>query len=426
MISASLAPPPAGCDSVPIDGGTGNADQHPIRELSGQPRRHAGTARSGARRPGTGARGRWRQVRGAAPDPGQAPGPRAHRPAARPRLAVPRALAARRLGHRRPARRRPRRRHRPGRGHRVPDLGQRPDRARRHVVADHRSPSRCGPTRSPLRNRLPRDQPHRVGRRRPPQAGARSSCPAAPTFKNLTRLSAAGIPTITVVFGSSTAGGAYVPGHERLHDLRQGPGQGVPRRPAAGEDGHRRGRRRGGAGRRRDARPHLGSRRPPRRRRGRRHPARPAWSCATSTGTSSGPGPPARQRPPALDPDELLGIAPADVRVPFDVREVIWRIVDGSRFDEFKPLYGTPARHRVGRRSVRLPGRHPRQQRDPLLRGVPEGRAVHPAVQPARHPAAVRAEHHRASWWAPATSRAASSSTAPSSSTRCRTRRSPT
>ncbi|MBW2257216.1 MAG: acyl-CoA carboxylase subunit beta, partial [Deltaproteobacteria bacterium] len=39
--------------------------------------------------------------------------------------------------------------------------------------------------------------------------------------------------------------------------------------------------------------------------------------------------------------EELLGIASADVRVPFDAREVITRIVDGSRFSEFKPRYGT-------------------------------------------------------------------------------------
>ena len=44
---------------------------------------------------------------------------------------------------------------------------------------------------------------------------------------------------------------------------------------------------------------------------------------------------------PRYDPDELLGIASFDVREPFDVREVIARIVDGSRFDEFKPIYGT-------------------------------------------------------------------------------------
>jgi len=44
---------------------------------------------------------------------------------------------------------------------------------------------------------------------------------------------------------------------------------------------------------------------------------------------------------PAYDPRELYGIIPADTRTPYDVREVIARIVDGSRFDEFKQLYGT-------------------------------------------------------------------------------------
>jgi len=44
--------------------------------------------------------------------------------------------------------------------------------------------------------------------------------------------------------------------------------------------------------------------------------------------------------PPRLDPEELLGVISPDVRVPFDQREVIARIVDGSRFSEFKPLYG--------------------------------------------------------------------------------------
>jgi 3-methylcrotonyl-CoA carboxylase beta subunit len=43
---------------------------------------------------------------------------------------------------------------------------------------------------------------------------------------------------------------------------------------------------------------------------------------------------------PLYDMDELYGIVPADVRTPYDVREVIARIVDGSEFDEFKPLYG--------------------------------------------------------------------------------------
>jgi 3-methylcrotonyl-CoA carboxylase beta subunit len=44
--------------------------------------------------------------------------------------------------------------------------------------------------------------------------------------------------------------------------------------------------------------------------------------------------------PPAYDPVELYGVIPADVRAPYDVREVIARIVDASHFDEFKPLYG--------------------------------------------------------------------------------------
>ncbi|WP_374578375.1 carboxyl transferase domain-containing protein [Phenylobacterium sp.] len=48
----------------------------------------------------------------------------------------------------------------------------------------------------------------------------------------------------------------------------------------------------------------------------------------------------AAPRPPAYDPAELYGIVPPDVRAPYDVREVIARIVDGSDFDEFKPLYG--------------------------------------------------------------------------------------
>jgi len=45
--------------------------------------------------------------------------------------------------------------------------------------------------------------------------------------------------------------------------------------------------------------------------------------------------------PPACDPAELLGVIPTDVRAPYEVREVIARIVDGSNFDEFKQLYGS-------------------------------------------------------------------------------------
>ena len=45
-------------------------------------------------------------------------------------------------------------------------------------------------------------------------------------------------------------------------------------------------------------------------------------------------------RPPAFDPSELYGVIPADARQPYDVHDVIARIVDGSEFDEFKALYG--------------------------------------------------------------------------------------
>ncbi len=41
-----------------------------------------------------------------------------------------------------------------------------------------------------------------------------------------------------------------------------------------------------------------------------------------------------------LDTEELIGVVPPDLRIPFDPRDVIARIVDGSEFDEFKPLYG--------------------------------------------------------------------------------------
>jgi 3-methylcrotonyl-CoA carboxylase beta subunit len=46
-------------------------------------------------------------------------------------------------------------------------------------------------------------------------------------------------------------------------------------------------------------------------------------------------------RPPAYDPEELYGIIPEDVRAPYDVHEIIARIVDGSELHEFKPLYGS-------------------------------------------------------------------------------------
>ena len=71
----------------------------------------------------------------------------------------------------------------------------------------------------------------------------------------------------------------------------------------------------------------------------------PWKSCAASSATSARrrlPAlVPAEPEPPAYDPADLYGIIPPDVRAPLEVREVIARMVDGSRFDEFKQLYGT-------------------------------------------------------------------------------------
>ncbi len=93
--------------------------------------------------------------------------------------------------------------------------------------------------------------------------------PGGAMFRNLTRLSSLGIPTLALVFGSSTAGGAYVPGlcdhtvfvRDRARVFLGG--------PAAGEDGDRGGGRRGGARRRGDALAHVRPVGLPRRRRAR-------------------------------------------------------------------------------------------------------------------------------------------------------------
>src|SRR5437660_5479766 len=54
-----------------------------------------------------------------------------------------------------------------------------------------------------------------------------------------------------------------------------------------------------------------------------------------------GPGPSRPDDPPLRNPDDLLDIVSVDLRVPFDPRDVIGCVVDGSRFDEYKASYGT-------------------------------------------------------------------------------------
>jgi acetyl-CoA carboxylase carboxyltransferase component len=164
--------------------------------------------------------------------------------------------------------------------------------------------------------------------------------PGGAMFRNLTRLSAEGIPTIALVFGNSTAGGAYIPGMSDYVVMVDGSAKvflaGPPLvKMATGEDADDESL--GGAGMHArtsgladyfavDERDAI--------RLGRQIVSRLNWK-------KLGPAPAASYEEPLFDADELLEIVPGDLKVPFDPREVIARVVDGSAFDEFKPLYGS-------------------------------------------------------------------------------------
>jgi acetyl-CoA carboxylase carboxyltransferase component len=163
--------------------------------------------------------------------------------------------------------------------------------------------------------------------------------PGGRGFRDLTRRSQLRIPTICLVFGSSTAGGAYVPGMSDYVVMVKNQAQvylaGPPLvKMATGEETDH--EELGGAemhSRISGVSDYLADSDIDAIRLGREIVAHLGWRKA-------GPAPRAAIEPPAHDPEELLGIASADVRVPFEAREVIARIVDGSRFSEFKPLYG--------------------------------------------------------------------------------------
>ncbi|MFD1193581.1 carboxyl transferase domain-containing protein [Seohaeicola saemankumensis] len=158
-------------------------------------------------------------------------------------------------------------------------------------------------------------------------------------FYNQARMSAKGIPQIAVVMGSCTAGGAYVPAMSDVTIIVRDQGTiflaGPPLvKAATGEvvtaedlgggdvhtrlsgvadylaedDGH-------ALALARRAVSHLN----------RAKPATVQWQSPED---------------PAYDPEEILGVVPGDLRTPYDIREVIARLVDGSRFDEFKPRFG--------------------------------------------------------------------------------------
>jgi acetyl-CoA carboxylase carboxyltransferase component len=165
--------------------------------------------------------------------------------------------------------------------------------------------------------------------------------PGGEVFRDLTRLSAARIPSISVVFGNATAGGAYVPGMSDYTIMVRNQAKvflaGPPLvRMATGEISDDESL--GGAAMHattsgladflaEDERDGL----------------RLARLCLRRLNwRKQGPAPrTALPQPPKYSAEELLAIASADLRVPFDPREVLARILDGSEFDEFKPAYGT-------------------------------------------------------------------------------------
>ncbi|SVA75604.1 uncharacterized protein METZ01_LOCUS128458 [marine metagenome] len=158
-------------------------------------------------------------------------------------------------------------------------------------------------------------------------------------FYEITELSKMRIPTISIVFGASTAGGAYQPGmsdynifvkNQAMVSLGGPPlvkmatGEDAEPEPLGGADMHTSTSGLGdylaenemdGIRLLREVMGHLNWRK-------------------------LGPGPSKPADPPIHDPQELLGIVGEDLKKPFDIREVIARVVDGSRFEEFKPRYG--------------------------------------------------------------------------------------
>src|SRR6187399_1686326 len=159
-------------------------------------------------------------------------------------------------------------------------------------------------------------------------------------FYNQAQMSAAAIPQIAIVMGSCTAGGAYVPAmsDESIIVRNQGTiflagpplvkaatGEEISAEELGGGDLH---------ARKSGVVDHLAE--------NDEHALTIVRDIVSHLGSEDGAGIELREpRPPLYDAEELYSIIPEDVRAPYDVHEVIARIVDGSEFHEFKPLFGS-------------------------------------------------------------------------------------
>jgi geranyl-CoA carboxylase beta subunit len=175
-------------------------------------------------------------------------------------------------------------------------------------------------------------------------------------FRNLARLSAAGLPVLTVQHGSGTAGGAYMPGlsdtvimvRGRSRAFLAGPpllkaatGEVATEEELGGAEMHT---SVSGLGEYlcEDDRHALGT--------ARDVVARWDWAAHSTQRKDNN-----TFKPPRLDAEELLGLMPAHHREPIDMREIILRLVDDSDFLEFKPLFGAAtvcAQARIGGHAV--------------------------------------------------------------------------
>ena len=99
-------------------------------------------------------------------------------------------------------------------------------------------------------------------------------------------------------------------------------------------------------------------------------------------------------REPYYDTEELLGVIPADPRIPFDMREVIARIVDGSEFLEFKRDYGPTLITRACSYQW-LPCWHLGEQWYTFFRVRDESDAIHSTLQSIPHASSLPAKYHR-------------------------------